>query len=47
MFQWSMVQPQVRIVQLVRAGTGVPMVDGSNPGQDSSTGQSWDWCSNG
>ena len=42
-----MVQTQVRIAQLVRAGAGVPMVDGPNPGQDSSVGQSWGWCSNG
>ena len=35
-FQWLMVQTQVRIAQCVRAGAGVPMVDGSNPGQDSS-----------
>ena len=34
-FQWLMVQPQVRIAQWVRAEAGVPMVDGSNPGQDS------------
>ena len=27
-----------RLAQWVRAGTGVPMVDGSNPGQDSSVG---------
>ena len=32
-FQWLMVQPQVRIARWVRAGDGVPMVDGSNPGQ--------------
>ena len=37
-FQWLKVQPQVRIAQCVRAGAGVPMVDGSNPGQDSSVG---------
>ena len=35
------------IGQWVRAGAGVPMIDGSNPGRDSSVGQSWDWCSNG
>ena len=29
MFQWLMVQTQVRIAQWVRAGAGVPMVDGS------------------
>ena len=38
-FQWLTVQTQARIAQLVRAGTGVPMVDGSNRGQDSSVGQ--------
>ena len=37
-FQWLMVQTQVRIAQCVRAEAGVPMVDGSTPGQDSSVG---------
>ena len=37
-FQWLMVQPQVRIAQWARAEAGVPMVDGSTPDQDSSVG---------
>ena len=30
-FQWLMVQTQVRIAQCVKAEAGVPMVDASSP----------------